>query len=289
LIEEREFVTYRGDRIPHPKEQRRYSEELTKDVPDDAGPDDVPPEIEAASEEYYGRIHAAIDARVAADMMRDPDPAWHREGLMAACRLEDTGLAMALLDDAHGGVRGTAVLTVWHLEAAEAAPTLVRLLAEDPDEHVRMFSAVVLGHLSTDGAVEALIDALNDEWDKVVSSACIALSKYHDVRAIDALFRVLKTHASWDLRYHALRTLDDLGCRDRAMLPWVDWLTSDAEEMDNLRDIEQSIEESDEEIKKQSGPDAAGTEAEAEGEAKERYEPFDDVVARLRIEIPTGA
>ena len=92
-MDEREFVTYRGDHIPHPKAQQRYTRELTKDVPEDAGPDDIAPEMYAAISEYHDRIHAAIDARVAADMMADPDPAWRCEGLDAARRLEDAGLS----------------------------------------------------------------------------------------------------------------------------------------------------------------------------------------------------
>jgi hypothetical protein len=281
-MDESEFVTYRGDRIPHPKEQRRYLDGLRQDVPDDAGPDEVPPGIEVAISDYYGKIHGAIDARVACDMMRDPDPVWRREGLHAAFRLKDAALsgpALALLDDADSAVRRRAVLAVWHLNAVEAAPTLLRMLAHDPDEHVRAFSATTLGELHTGGAVEGLVEALKDASDKVITASCLALHTYNDARAIDPLLQVMQTHTSWHVRYHALRTLAELGCRDQAMLSALDRLSSDTEEMANLRDLERRIEGLER--------DAVGLEDET-GEPHEPYESFDDLAARLRREIPAG-
>ena len=285
--DETEFVTYRGDRIPHPDEQRRSIHELMKDMPDDLA--EIPPHMEAAISAYCRPIHDAIDARVAADMMRDPDPAWRKEALEHVNRLRDRTLASqaaALLEDESAGVRCSAVLLMRKLRCMDAVPIVARLLRTDPKKSVRSICAFALQKLRTDEAFEALIAALaseraDDEYANVASGIVLALRDYADPRAIEPLMRVAQSHAVWEGRYHALRTLDDMGYRDARMPAALDLLESDEPKMVELREIEASIAALPGYVPDPDDPDY-DDEPEEPGKP---YECFDSVIARLRREI----
>jgi HEAT repeat protein len=60
----------------------------------------------------------------------------------------------------------------------------------DPDEEVRVLSALVLGEMRNPRALDPLISALGDESGNVRAQAAISLGELGEVRAKDALGKV---------------------------------------------------------------------------------------------------
>lgn len=89
-----------------------------------------------------------------------------------------------------------------------STPLLIKLL-EDDNEEVRNFSAVMLGDIGSNEAVEALIRALGDEDMNVRQSVAEALGKIGDRAAIPPLVNSLKSDF-W-LQFAAITALGNIG------------------------------------------------------------------------------
>jgi HEAT repeat protein/beta-lactamase regulating signal transducer with metallopeptidase domain len=96
-------------------------------------------------------------------------------------------LVNALSDDEHE-VRLSAVETLGKLRDPRAVQALIQALQQDPDPKVRAMAAWALGEIEDPAAVSALSTALgSDEDEQVRVQAAEALGNIEDVSAIDAL------------------------------------------------------------------------------------------------------
>jgi HEAT repeat protein len=72
-------------------------------------------------------------------------------------------LALRFLGDPDPDVRLTSIHALWNLHSRAAAPLISRLLATDPDELVRSWSAFTLGHLGDASVLPVLETAAQQD------------------------------------------------------------------------------------------------------------------------------
>lgn len=139
---------------------RRQSAELLGEFGD---PRAVKPLLQMLGDDYWQVRNTVVDALL---------------------KIRDRSTIHALLDclrDEDPGVRNTAMAVLNEMREDVAAP-LSRLLAGDPMEDVRIFSANTLGRLKTREAVPGLIEGLKDADENVRYACAEGLGRlgYHD-------------------------------------------------------------------------------------------------------------
>jgi len=131
------------------------------------------------------------------------------------------------LNDEDAGVRSAAVRALSQHGLVEHAPTIARLLREDPSVLVRREAAHALQRIHNPAVVEPLIAAVNERREEdadVRAMAAIALGQYREPRVVQALIGALQDRM---LRVNdaALASLTTLTGRDYGMetAEWVAW------------------------------------------------------------------
>ena len=111
--------------------------------------------------------------------------------LRVDCRNGDVASLIAALDSdeeiRHLPVRAVAARHLGHLRAAEAVPTLLRLL-DDPNDIVRRAAATALGRIGDPRATPSLLKSLDDPV--VRHNAIASLGEIGDVSAIPRLVEI---------------------------------------------------------------------------------------------------
>lgn len=113
-------------------------------------------EARAAMAKALGTIHRPAAAAPLEAVLADGDPLVRGAALAALRKVQgfqDGTVAVPLLADADATVRAQAVFTVAQLHTTAAAPTLLQLLAADPDANVRKHAAWALGNMKASNAV----------------------------------------------------------------------------------------------------------------------------------------
>jgi HEAT repeat protein len=116
-------------------------------------------------------------------------------------------LEAALRDGDDAGSRNAAMEIYVRLGSAATGP-LLTLLA-DPDEEVRLFSAVMLGSMKEAAAVGVLVEALADPDVNVRHAAAASLGQIGSPEAVPRLVDALRGEP-W-LQYPALHALGEIG------------------------------------------------------------------------------
>lgn len=119
-----------------------------------------------------------------------------------------------------------------YLVNSAAAPTvanaLLRHLLTDPVGEVRLCCAVGLLPLTTPDAQQAFIQVLQDQNDKVVQVAVVALRRRGGAAVVKPLFGLLH-HPSWDVRLAACKALIALNVADSRVIATLETLSHEPE------------------------------------------------------------
>ncbi len=144
-------------------------------------------------------------------MVRSTDETMKLKAISSLRRLKDTRAAQALLSMLHDpsdAVRQRVVDTLGHIGDADVAQRLEGVLKHDRSEIVRVAAAKSLGEIRDPGSVEALIDALQDDF-AVRCRAVVSLGMIGDESAVPAILAMLRNPAP-EVRFHAAGALAEL-------------------------------------------------------------------------------
>jgi hypothetical protein len=134
---------------------------------------------------------------------------------------QDSRIVAALLvamDDPVGNVRCRAPLLLGHVKTASAQEAIIRHLRSDPADSVRLMCVMGIGWTAdTPQKVSALTDALQDSQPNVVFIACSKLGKIGDSQAVSPLRAVL-VHPAWKVRFNACEALVRLQAVDETIV-----------------------------------------------------------------------
>jgi HEAT repeat protein len=108
----------------------------------------------------------------------------------------------------HGRIN--AILILQRMGVNDAGPVLVRLATDDPEPEVRAAAVEALGYLASDGATEAVAEALRDESGEVRLKAIRAAGWLRASEAVDGILAFLD-HADAEGRAAAVYALDRIG------------------------------------------------------------------------------
>jgi HEAT repeat protein len=144
--------------------------------------------------------------------------AWDR---VRTQRLQQRGVVETLLrtmEDVSDQIRARTASLLGSVVAPGTQEALARHLQNDPSPRVRLVCAWMLRTSSASPVtVDALIAALQDPYDSVISSVCKALGECDDMRVVEPLCAVL-THSSWNVRYSGCAALVRLNAVDPSLV-----------------------------------------------------------------------
>ena len=165
-------------------------------------------EVQAAAAEALGQCGDARAVEPLLERLKSNDEAILLRAISALRRLKDPRAAQALLgllNDERDVVRQRAVDTLGSVGDAEIAQRLEQVLKYDRSELVRANAAKSLGAIGDPGSIDALVDALHDEFP-IRCRAVVSLGVLHDDAALPAISALLRDPAP-EIRYHAVGAL----------------------------------------------------------------------------------
>jgi HEAT repeat protein len=168
-------------------------------------------EVQVAAAEALGQCGDARAVEPLLERLQSDDEAILLRAISALRRLKDPRAAQALLgllSDERDVVRQRAVDTLGLVGDAEIAQRLEQVLKYDRSELVRANAAKSLGTIGDPGSIEALIDALHDEFP-IRCRVVVSLGILHDDAALPAISALLRDAAP-EIRYHAVGALMEL-------------------------------------------------------------------------------
>jgi HEAT repeat protein len=141
----------------------------------------------------------------------DPEHRWWAVRVLAGCEPAEqtTRRLLAALEDDSSEVRQAAALALCHRPDLQAAPALIRALA-DPDPLVASLAGNALALLKAE-AVPALMAALDEMANPAARRGIVrALAEIGDPRAIPALMKAIQSDSAL-MQYWAEHGLEKLG------------------------------------------------------------------------------
>ena len=163
--------------------------------------------------------------------VRDPDPAIRRRAVDRLRELEGPEATRALigaLDDPAAQVRSKAVFWLGEGAVTEAVPALIERLLHDESAHVRIMCAMCLRGPEDERVTEALIQALSDSDQRVLTGAISGLGHIGDRRAVPFLLPLLD-HSERRVRYFGSKALLELKVADPRLVAALERLAQDPE------------------------------------------------------------
>jgi len=163
--------------------------------------------------------------------LEDPDRDVRATALNAMIGLavaDSADLATAALDDPDGFVRATAAKLLGDLGDARHADAIGRMLDSDPDPVARQRAAEALERLGGDAVIPYLVRGLADPMDRVRRAAIHGVTRLDPLAAREALVRLLREDAVWEIRAEAAHALGLTG--DPEILPELERALEDANE-----------------------------------------------------------
>jgi HEAT repeat protein len=111
-----------------------------------------------------------------------------------------------LMENECATVRCGTALTLGRMGAKQASQSLCQHARDEPVADVRRYCVAALGRIGGNAAMRAIVDALADSNQLVVSRAAVELGDFGDVAPVE-IIRKLLTHASWQVRLSACQSL----------------------------------------------------------------------------------
>lgn len=173
--------------------------------------DDRSPAVQVVAAEALGQCGDARAVEPLLERLKSDDEAILLRAISALRRLKDVRSAQALvglLTDERDVVRQRAVDSLGQIGDAEIAQRLEQVLKYDRSELVRASAAKALGGIGDPGAIDALLDALRDEFP-VRCRAVVSLGAIRDDAALPAIAALLRDAAP-EIRYHAVGALIEI-------------------------------------------------------------------------------
>jgi hypothetical protein len=143
-------------------------------------------------------------------------------------RPEIASALIGALEAPSARVRAKAALLLWHVDSSETESALIHHVRHDAVDHVRMICVRALGDRRSPAVWNALVQALRDPQEKVVSGVCIKLGVWCAVGAVEPLQRLLD-HPAWHVRYRSCQSLINLDAVDERLIAALETLVSPPE------------------------------------------------------------
>jgi HEAT repeat protein len=161
-----------------------------------------------------GLVHSAASIDPLIHSLNDVTPGVRANSAWALGRL-DAGRALTpLLDlftDQSATVRQAAVVAVGHIDSTRSAPTLMRVVKQDPSPAVRRVAAWALGQLESSESVDVLASVLSQDNDaRVREMAAWALGSIESGRGTTALLAAAQKDADDHVRETAVWAIGQL-------------------------------------------------------------------------------
>jgi HEAT repeat protein len=161
-----------------------------------------------------GLVHSAVSVDPLIHSLRDATPEVRANSAWALGRL-DAGRALTpllnLFSDQSATVRRAAVGAVGHIDSTRSAPTLMRVVKQDPAPEVRRVAAWALGQLESSESVDVLASVLSEDNDgRVREMAAWALGSIESGRGATALLTAAQKDADDHVRETAVWAIGQL-------------------------------------------------------------------------------
>lgn len=172
---------------------------------------DRSPEVQVAAAEALGQCGDARAVEPLLERLKSDDEPILLRAISALRRLKDPRAAqalLALLHDERDVVRQRVVDTLGLVGDHEIAQRLEQVMKYDRSELVRANAAKALGAIGDPGSIDALVDALHDEFP-IRCRAVVSLGVLHDDAAMPAISALLRDPAP-EIRYHAVGALMEI-------------------------------------------------------------------------------
>jgi HEAT repeat protein len=114
--------------------------------------------------------------------------------------------------DEHRHVVREIILEIHKKVGGTVVNVLSKALADDPDDNVRMYAALILGRCGDVAAMNVLLHALADPSVAVQQNSAAAVGLIGDACAVDALIEALR-NSDWGVRNNAAVSLGRIGDR----------------------------------------------------------------------------
>ena len=180
-----------------------------------------------------GRLGATESVNALGFALKDGDVSVRQavvEALSSMRTEESIKYLVFALTDEKTQIRASASLSLGSMGSDRVVEPLILLLLTDSDDTVRVSAARSLGMIGERGAVNHLIDVLDDRNGFVVVTAMESLGKLGGDEAKDALIRMLNSEER-EIKRTAIRALSPFEGSEGIILPYLndpDWATRTA-------------------------------------------------------------